>query len=315
MDHTDPLDRAAEQLARTWQVAAVTVRGALTDLVAEGFTLTELDGPGTDRVHARAAQQHLVGTVAGLVTVQAPGAHTDRYTLDAHGRPTHVYYASYGSNLHAERFTAYLSGGTPTGSARTYLGCRDTAAATDDVPLALPGTVHYAGNSRVWSGGVAFLATGTVGRSLARAYRITLEQFEDVAAQESNHPVGSHHLDIAALMKAGQVHQPGTYGRLVHVGDLRGAPVLTFTGPFTPAQARAGTLVIDHRGHLVPAATTTTSPTTPPGGGPSPWAVYSAPPSPAYRSMIAAGLAETHHLTPHQVQVYLHGSTGAYRQP
>ena len=43
-----------------------------------------------------------------------------------------VWYAAYGSNTDAARFGCYLRGGCPEGGARSYPGCRDTSAGSDE---------------------------------------------------------------------------------------------------------------------------------------------------------------------------------------
>ena len=100
--------------------------------------------------------------------------------------------------------------------------------------------------------------------------------------------------------------EPGLYGTLVHVGDYENAPVLTFTGPFNTAQARAGNLMIDSCGHLVER----TGVPVRADSDRKPWFVFSNPPSLAYANMISSGLIEAHGLTPEQVGVYFAGATG-----
>ena len=43
-----------------------------------------------------------------------------------------VWYAGYGSNTDLDRFMCYIAGGTPVGTDRIYVGCKDPSA-----PLAL----------------------------------------------------------------------------------------------------------------------------------------------------------------------------------
>ena len=105
-----------------------------------------------------------------------------------------VWYASYGSNMCAERFACYLTGGTPTGSSRLHEGCRDTAGATADRAIVLPGTVFFSGTSKAWTGGHAYLDasdTRPTAPALGRAWLITSQQFDDVVAQENSRLVGS----------------------------------------------------------------------------------------------------------------------------
>lgn len=287
--------------------AAAARKQARDDLRLEGFTDADF-AADTGAVERRVAQQELIASVPGIVNLDLPGAQANEYDLDGEGRPRRVYYASFGSNLFADRFAAYIAGGQPEGATRTYAGCRDATPPSDDIPVALNGTVHYAGESKVWGyGGVAFLDTSTQGKSLGRAYCVTADQFDDVVAQECNEAPGSRKLNLPRLLQEGSHTEPGNYGRLVHVGDYRGAPVFTFTGPFTTAQARAGRHTINPDGYLVRREDPTAGKQ---DGRKDPWPVHSNPPSMAYQEKIAAGLAETHGLTAQQAGTYFAGSTG-----
>ena len=121
-----------------------------------------------------------------------------------------VWYASFGSNILSERFACYLEGGRIEGMIRDMPGSRDPSPPTewrrwDDLPHRL----FFAHSSPTWDGGgVAFVDFGEdlrVAGSLApaetervapetrppalgvsyRLYRVTLEQFNDVLAQEN----------------------------------------------------------------------------------------------------------------------------------
>ncbi|WP_212761190.1 histone deacetylase [Nocardia uniformis] len=154
---------------------------------------------------------------------------------------THVWYAAYGSNLYARRLAYYLEGGTPPGTGHTYPGFRDRTPPVRTTPLTLPGTVYFAWQSQVWTGGVAFYAdkpnngwpTGTA----ARGYLLTRQQFSDLLTQEMYRiPGEAPEFDIDEVLHAGRVQfGPGRYETLVHVDDLDGCPVLTFTSPWDTA--------------------------------------------------------------------------------
>jgi hypothetical protein len=179
-----------------------------------------------------------------------------------------LWYAAYGSNLARDRFEAYLSGGRPPGAARTYPGARDPGPPVDDRPLLLPGCLFFAWESPTWGGGIAFYDPEGDGTVYARAYRISHDQFSDIAAQEMRREPGSD-LDLATVM-ADRRHSygPGRYETLHLVGELDGLPVLTFTAPS------------DHS--LVPN-----------------------PPAPAYLDTIVRGLRESHGLSEEQAAAYL----------
>ena len=121
-----------------------------------------------------------------------------------------VWYASFGSNILSERFACYLEGGRIEGMVRDMPGSRDPSPPTewrrwDDLPHRL----FFAHSSPTWDGGgVAFVdfgedlrvagtpapaetervAPATRAPALGvsyRLYRVTLEQFNDVLAQEN----------------------------------------------------------------------------------------------------------------------------------
>lgn len=179
-----------------------------------------------------------------------------------------LWYAAYGSNLDRRRFEAYLSGGRPVGASRTYPGARDPSPPSDDRPLLLPGRIFFAWKSPTWGGGIAFYDAEANGTVYARAYRITSDQFGDLAAQEMRREPGAD-LDLArVLAERRHSYGPGRYETLHLVGELDGLPVLTFTAP---------------TGHeLVPN-----------------------PPAPAYVDTIVRGLRECHGLTQQQARAYL----------
>ncbi|WP_420040339.1 histone deacetylase [Gordonia sp. MP11Mi] len=155
----------------------------------------------------------------------------------SHLRATHLWYVSYGSNLCADRLSCYLQGGRPDGGLRTYPGARDTSPPLDARPTTLPGRIFFAGESRTWRGGMAFYDHQTPGPTPAGAYLISIEQFADVAAQESDREpivggaVEAALRDSAILRRHGDAHvvDDGLYSRLVRVGTIDGLSALTFT--------------------------------------------------------------------------------------
>jgi hypothetical protein len=146
-----------------------------------------------------------------------------------------VWYVSYGSNMSSARFACYLSGGRPPGGSRANPGARDRTPPARTVPVDLPGTVYFAGESPQWGGGVAFYDHGRPGRTAARGYLVTRGQFADIAAQEMYRaPQEGDPLEdlIGAPLPDGrQVLGPGRYETLLEVGRLDGLPLLTFTSP------------------------------------------------------------------------------------
>ncbi len=149
------------------------------------------------------------------------------------GPPDLVWYVSYGSNLHRDRFQSYLEGGRMPGGLRADAGCRDPSEPVADAALHLPFPLYFSGESRVWTGGVAFLdhAPHEDDRATyARGYVITGEQFEDVVAQESKRAHTA--IDWETLRRDGRVAVgPGRYDLAVVVGERDGLPMVTFTHP------------------------------------------------------------------------------------
>jgi hypothetical protein len=144
-----------------------------------------------------------------------------------------VWYVSYGSNMCRDRLAAYLLGGRPEGARRSYVGARTPEMPVDDVAVELPGRLYFAGRSITWGGGIAFYDHDEPGPTAARAYRITAEQFADVAAQEMHRlPEEGDPIEeiIVGGLDAGR-HEagPGHYETLIEVGRRDGLPMLTFT--------------------------------------------------------------------------------------
>ena len=95
----------------------------------------------------------------------------------------------------------------------------------------MPGRLFFAGDSPTWGGGIAFYDPDAAGTVYARAYRITAEQFSDLAAQEMRRDPGVE-LDLSqVLAQRRHAYGPGRYETLYLVGELDDLPVLTFTAP------------------------------------------------------------------------------------
>ena len=144
-----------------------------------------------------------------------------------------VWYVSYGSNLDPlAGWGTYLGGGTPDGGHFTYRGARDPSPPRARRPCRVPHDLYFAGESRTWGGGIAFLDHEHVSPAptLGHAYLVTAEQFEDVAAQET----GREHaeVEVAEVRAAGSVTLGmGAATTVVWLGDVDDVPQLTFTSP------------------------------------------------------------------------------------
>ena len=182
-----------------------------------------------------------------------------------------VWYVAYGSNLAAARLACYLEGGCPPGGRRVNPGARDRSLPSRSVPVDLTGTTYFAGESPQWGGGVAFYDHEEPGRTAARAYLVTAGQLADIAAQEMYRlPADGDPLEELVL---GPIVRhtlgPGRYETLVRVGELDGAPLLTFTSPH-------GARAVEHTR-----------------------------PAPAYLAAMTAGLRESRGWTDEQAGTYL----------
>ncbi|SBT49177.1 histone deacetylase [Micromonospora auratinigra] len=181
-----------------------------------------------------------------------------------------LWYVAYGSNLHAARLGWYLGGGRPPGGLRTYPGCRDCRPPRRTVAALIPGGVYFAGESRAWTGGMAFYDPELPGSAAVRGYLVTVEQFADIAAQEMYRPPGADLAGIRAAARTGRVTLgPGRYETLLRVGVRDGLPMLTFTAP-----GRAGDVA---------------------------WTA----PAPVYLGMLARGLREAHGWDDDRIAAYL----------
>ncbi len=145
--------------------------------------------------------------------------------------PGRVWYGAYGSNLSAERFDRYLSGGIVPGSALEHVGARDRTPPRRWVVTSAPHRLCFGHRSTRWGGGVAFLDSRPgSGRAVLRCWDLTAEQFVDVAAQENGMVPGELDMDLEALTATGSLEITDRwYGRALVVGAIDGSPVVTFT--------------------------------------------------------------------------------------
>lgn len=145
-----------------------------------------------------------------------------------------VWYVSYGSNMHADRFACYIAGGTPDGGNRCYPGCRDTTEPRQAKGFEVRGRVYFATESPVWQGGRAFFDQNLLGETYVRAYLITKQQFADVWNQEMYREPGTTDLDLREVLTSGRAKLgEGRYETLIFLGERDGCPMLTFTAPWS----------------------------------------------------------------------------------
>lgn len=173
--------------------------------------------------------------------------------------PERLWYVSYGSNLLRARFLTYLLGGRADGLDRSYPTTDDPRPPVAEAALLLPGSIRFAREAASWGGGgVAFWDPDHGGGTPARGWLVTLRQFEELLHLENG---GLHRRRTAVpqqLWSTGgcDVAGDGWYSRLVLLGQLDGAPAVTFT-------ATAGDMSVAN------------------------------PPGSAYAGVVARGIAET----------------------
>ena len=185
----------------------------------------------------------------------------------------HVWYVAYGSNMSSARLACYIQGGCPPGGSRTNPGARDRTLPTRSVPVDLPGSLYFAGESPQWGGGVAFYDHTHPGWTAARAFLVTAGQLADIAAQEMYRlPTAGDPLEelvLAPLQDGRHTLGDGRYETLVEVGRHDDLPLLTFTAPH-------GFDAVEHTS-----------------------------PAPAYLAMMADGLRESRDWDDEQIAAYL----------
>ena len=109
--------------------------------------------------------------------------------IQHHKERKYVWYVGYGSNLCRERFYCYISGGQYKLGGSNCAGCEDKTLPRENKTIQLPHRLYFARKSSSWSrGGVAFLSIEKERNrqkwTLARTWKITLEQFYQVKQQE-----------------------------------------------------------------------------------------------------------------------------------
>ncbi|MDV2685990.1 hypothetical protein RYX56_16605 [Alkalihalophilus lindianensis] len=146
---------------------------------------------------------------------------------------THVWYASYGSNMNPQRFYCYIQGGRPEGSTKTERGCRDKELPTSIKTLKLPYEAYFAHYSDRWGGAPVFIDPDRGEKqSNFVCYLITMEQYLDVMAQENG--LLEVESEMSRLVNDQTATLNGLYGKMMNVGTVEGFPVFTFTNPKRP---------------------------------------------------------------------------------
>jgi hypothetical protein len=147
----------------------------------------------------------------------------------------YVWYASYGSNLNAERFLCYITGGSPTGSTRLETGCKDPSLPLAESTFIINYPLYFAEQATGWqSQGVAFIGLnhGMDTVTYSKKYLITMEQFLDVVQQENSGIFCD--IDLNEVKEKGSIvfRHNAWYGKIIYLGEDEGYPIFTFTAPW-----------------------------------------------------------------------------------
>lgn len=134
-----------------------------------------------------------------------------------------AWYAAYGSNTRWEGLRRYLGPG---------------ARMPEDRWITIPHALRFAGASRRWDGGVAFVTVAPGPPTPARAWRLTAAQLHMVAAAENGvpdlpPPPDPGGLPVGAVARLAVDLSPdgtlGKYDALLRLADIDGLPAVTLT--------------------------------------------------------------------------------------
>lgn len=144
----------------------------------------------------------------------------------------YVWYCSYGSNISEKRFLCYIVGGQPEGSKTHYIGSRDKSPPISSVETYIDSELYFAKSSKTWDGGgVGFIRDDFGhGKTIAKMYLITEDQFIDVIKQENN-LTELPNIDFNKLSIDGQliIKEVKWYNKLIFLGNRETYPIITFT--------------------------------------------------------------------------------------
>lgn len=154
--------------------------------------------------------------------------------LNNANEPTHVWYANYGFGLSKEHFTTQIRGGRPKGTSFTYLGCADQTPPKQDVFMSLPYNLYFAGQSSIADGegrGFIHVQPSLSGQTIARTYLITLDQLEEIVAQQNGRSIPQT-LPLKEAMENGHAAiggNSGLYDELIFCGTKDDLPIFAVT--------------------------------------------------------------------------------------
>jgi hypothetical protein len=154
----------------------------------------------------------------------------------------YVWYASYGSNINKDRFLCYIKGGTPIGSSKREVGCRDKSLPKDEKSYSLHHQLYFGKESLRWQKqGVAFidLERHESYKTHSKMYLVTKEQFFDIVSQENTIDHFKVNLDDV-IERGSKIFKDAWYGNLLYIDQADGYPIFTFSSPsgFDPTETK-----------------------------------------------------------------------------
>ena len=193
-----------------------------------------------------------------------------------------VWYTCYGSNLMEDRFLCYITGGTPKGAKRTYIGCRDKALPKAKDSFLIPHQLYFAKSAKTWSGGAAAFVKPKQNKEVktfGKIYSISQNQFIDLVKQEID-TEKELEINLEKTIEQGYLDLKSNawYNRILFLGYHKEMPVFSFTN----AEFLKNEINTPH---------------------------------PDYLEKIIAGLRETYQLTPVEIMTYLEDKEGILERP
>lgn len=119
----------------------------------------------------------------------------------------YVWYACYGSNINVERLMIYIYGDCNEVYA-SQSGCSNKEEPLAYNPYVFDCPIYFAGESKIWTGGMAFLDYTSKGIAYGKIYKIQMNQFKQIFEQEKR-----------TLL----------YDTIIYIEQVEGLPVLTFS--------------------------------------------------------------------------------------
>ena len=95
----------------------------------------------------------------------------------------YIWYACYGSNINYRRFMYYING-DEKGEFSTVNGCTDKSKPVEERSYIFNCPIYFAGESKRWGGGMAFLDYENSGKSYGKIYMIKMNQFKSILEEE-----------------------------------------------------------------------------------------------------------------------------------